>query len=93
MKKKVKALVHSTEPLENAELNRLKKALEMAKAKFEKAKADKKNAKTALIKAADQWLCEAAVPHAPSEKRRKDSSKSKKPNAAPAAKRDKVSLK
>jgi len=93
MKKKLKALVQGSGPLDNVELNRLKKALETAKAKFEKAKTAKKDAKAAFIKAADQWLSQAEIPHAPVEKREKKASKSKKANAAPAAKRDKVSLK
>ena len=93
MKKKLKALVQGTGPLDNVELNRLKKALEAAKLKFEKAKIAKKEAKAAFIKAADHWLAQSEIPHTPSEKKAKKTSKSKKPNAASSAKSDKVSLK
>ncbi len=56
MKKKVKALLESEKSSGNKELDRLKKTLETAGLKFEKAKAAKADAKEAFNKFATQWL-------------------------------------
>ena len=90
MKKKLKALLQGSEPINNAEVNRLKKAFEAAKLKFQTAKATKIAAKRAFQKSAEQWLVQAEVPHAPLQKKEKKAPKTGKPKGEQAGKRTKA---
>ncbi len=89
MKKKLKALLEGKEAIGNAEVARLKKALETANLKFEKARTAKTEAKKAFKVAAEEWLCELDVPHTAPAKKNKKAPKKAQPKPVTVEKKAK----